>query len=290
MLATVLASSAWRAPIAGVRMRVGRTDQPPDVSEAAEQLRALQAAQMEDKLRAIAEVQLQGVERPDVAKADPPTSASLLAAAGVALALLSRDVWTSAAALAELLPDLPPLPQAAAAALALACLVRAASVMRLLHVEASAAPAERHSCSKRRVPRSRSGGVRLCADADVLDEAPVGVHPGVLCDKTLNPITGWRFTDGAGYDLCEAEFLKLEPAEQLRFERVGPPITPRRALIAGVGVVAAARLLASAPPPRVARDADDICAEGGCNDIYELPQLTPAEMAVGLVFRPPQRR
>ena len=56
--------------------------------------------------------------------------------------------------------------------------------------------------------------MRLCADADVLDEAPVGVHPGVLCDKTLNPITGWRFTDGAGYDLCEAEFLKLEPAER----------------------------------------------------------------------------
>ena len=60
-----------------------------------------------------------------------PSSASLLAAAGVALALLSRDVWTSAATLAELLPDLPPLPQAAAAALALACLVRAASVLRL---------------------------------------------------------------------------------------------------------------------------------------------------------------
>ena len=255
---------------------------------------------MEDKLRAIAEEQLQGVEvaeellqgveQPNVAKADPPPSAALLAAAGVALALVSRDVWTSASTLAELLPDLPPQPQATAAALALACLVRAASVMRLLHVEASAAPAERHSCSKRRMPRSRSGGVRLCADTDVLEEAPVGVHPGVLCDKTLNPITGWRFTDGAGYDLCEAEFLKLEPAEQLRFERVGPPITPRRALIAGVGVVAAARLLAAAPPPRVARDADDICAEGGCNDIYELPPLTPAEMAVGLVFRPPQRR
>jgi hypothetical protein len=112
---------------------------------------------MEDKLRAIAEVQLQGVERPDVAKADPPSSASLLAAAGVALALLSRDVWTSASTLAELLPDLPPLPQAAAAALALACLVRAASVMRLLHVEASAAPSEQRTCSKRRrPPRSRS--------------------------------------------------------------------------------------------------------------------------------------
>ena len=108
-------------------------------------------------MRAIAEEQLQGISTPN---ADPP-SAVLLAAAGVALALLSRDVWTSAAMLAELLPDLPPLPQAAAAALALACLVRAASVMRLLHVEASAAPAERHSCFKRRVPRSRSGGCLL---------------------------------------------------------------------------------------------------------------------------------
>ena len=76
---------------------------------------------MEDKLRAIAAEQLQGVERPDVAKADPPSSASLLAAAGVALALLSRDVWTSAATLAELLPDLPPQ-QARRPRLALACL------------------------------------------------------------------------------------------------------------------------------------------------------------------------
>ena len=83
MLATVLAwSAAWRAPISRVHMRIGRTDQPPDVTQATEQLRALQVSQMEDKLRAIAEEQLQGVEQPNVAKADPPPSAALLAAAG----------------------------------------------------------------------------------------------------------------------------------------------------------------------------------------------------------------
>ena len=57
MLATVLAcSAAWRAPISRVHMRIGRTDQPPDVTQATEQLRALQVSQMEDKLRAIAAV------------------------------------------------------------------------------------------------------------------------------------------------------------------------------------------------------------------------------------------
>ena len=93
MLATVLVCSvaAWRAPITRVHMRVGRTDQPPDVTEAAAQLRALQTAQVEYQMRAIAEEQLQGISPPN---ADPPSSAVLLAAAGVALALLSRDVWT----------------------------------------------------------------------------------------------------------------------------------------------------------------------------------------------------
>ena len=42
----------------------------------------------------------------------------------------------------------------------------------------------------------------------------MGLHPGVLCDRTLSPIVGYRYTDGAGYDLCQAEFDKLDVAER----------------------------------------------------------------------------
>ena len=34
-------------------------------------------------------------------------------------------------------------------------------------------------------------------------EQPVGIHPSVLCDKTMAPIVGYRYTDGKGYDLCQ---------------------------------------------------------------------------------------
>ena len=50
-------------------------------------------------------------------------------------------------------------------------------------------------------------------------------HPNVTCDKSgMCPIIGLRFNlIGQDYDLCEAEFDKLEPAEQARYERIEPP-------------------------------------------------------------------
>jgi len=59
---------------------------------------------------------------------------------------------------------------------------------------------------------------------------PLGVHPGVTCDKTgQSPIVGPRYNlKGHNYDLCEAEFLKLDAAEQAKFVKIDPPCVPWR--------------------------------------------------------------
>jgi len=51
-----------------------------------------------------------------------------------------------------------------------------------------------------------------------------GVHPGVRCDKTgMCPIRGNRYhLVGHDYDLCEAEYAKLSPEEQAKFEKIPP--------------------------------------------------------------------
>merc|ERR1719399_760334 len=52
-----------------------------------------------------------------------------------------------------------------------------------------------------------------------------GVHPGVSCDKSgMSPIVGMRYhLVGHNYDLCQAEFDKLDAKEQALFQRVPPP-------------------------------------------------------------------
>ena len=112
---------------------------------------------------------------------------------------------------------------------------------------------------------------------------PIGLHLGVVCDKTLNPIVGYRYTRRGSeptYDLCQAEYDKLAAAERGRYDRIDPQVTPRRALIgAGVLVVLATWLLgAPPPPPPTAREDLD--------EIYELPPLSPAEQLVAVFFRP----
>jgi len=52
-----------------------------------------------------------------------------------------------------------------------------------------------------------------------------GVHPGVTCDRSgMCPIVGSRYNlKGHNYDLCEAEFSKLDPFEQAKFVKIDPP-------------------------------------------------------------------
>ena len=120
-----------------------------------------------------------------------------------------------------------------------------------------------------------------------VEEQPVGFHPSVVCDRTLNPITGYRYTkigSNPSYDLCQTEFDKLPQEEQTQFERIAPPVTPRRAALAA-GVVALSALAfgqqqRSSPPRPPATPREDI------EDLLELPPLSPAEELVALIFRP----
>lgn len=73
----------------------------------------------------------------------------------------------------------------------------------------------------------KAGFARSAATAcrGVLD----GLHPTVECDKSgENPLRGWRHrVEGADYNLCESEYLKLEEKERSRFApRVAPTIYP----------------------------------------------------------------
>jgi hypothetical protein len=54
-------------------------------------------------------------------------------------------------------------------------------------------------------------------------------HPGVQCDASGQmPIKGWRFhLTGDDHDLCEAEWLKLSPSDQARFEKIAPGNLPK---------------------------------------------------------------
>jgi E3 ubiquitin-protein ligase TRIP12 len=65
--------------------------------------------------------------------------------------------------------------------------------------------------------------------ASELSPHELGYHPGVTCDRTdMSPIVGDRYKlDGENYDVCEAEFLKMGPAEQARYTRI-PPTAFRR--------------------------------------------------------------
>lgn len=55
--------------------------------------------------------------------------------------------------------------------------------------------------------------------------AKPGVHVGVSCDKTgMSPIVGNRYhLVGHNYDVCEAEFLKLDDKEKANFRKIAPP-------------------------------------------------------------------
>jgi len=53
-----------------------------------------------------------------------------------------------------------------------------------------------------------------------------GFHPGVSCDRSgMTPILGMRYKlRGHNYDLCEAEFSKLNEAEKANYDAIPPPV------------------------------------------------------------------
>merc|ERR1719424_1176110 len=69
---------------------------------------------------------------------------------------------------------------------------------------------------------------RLCETSPLraqLTPRELGYHPGVTCDRTgMSPILGDRYKlDGENYDVCEAEYLKMDAAERATYTRIAPP-------------------------------------------------------------------
>ena len=128
--------------------------------------------------------------------------------------------------------------------------------------------------------KPRGGGGRLRMQLDDR-EAPAGLHPGVVCDKSLSPIWGWRYTrrgSQPSFDLCEAEYRRLSPEQRKGFERIAPPVTPRRALL---GLAAAGAAIRAGSTKLHSSDSQLFY-----DDFIELPPLSPAEKLVAFFFHP----
>lgn len=93
--------------------------------------------------------------------------------------------------------------------------------------------------------------------AAVSPPPPRAVHPGVTCDRSgMSPIVGPRFhLPGRDYDLCEAEFLKLDAAARKAFVRIDRPAAAACASACAARAARAARLrqFATATPPAPVR-------------------------------------
>ena len=118
--------------------------------------------------------------------------------------------------------------------------------------------------------------------------APVGVHPGVLCDESLSIITGYRYTkrgSDPSFDLCQDEYDKLSAEDKSGFERISPPVTPRRVALGfgALAITAAAAVVLPGPSKPAVREQDPLLFY---DDFIELPQLSPAEEIVSFFFKP----
>ena len=74
--------------------------------------------------------------------------------------------------------------------------------------------------------RAARGSLKLFVSPRFAEAAPPrAVHTGVTCDRSgMSPIVGPRFhLPGRDYDLCEAEFLKLDAAARKAFVRIDRP-------------------------------------------------------------------
>lgn len=136
------------------------------------------------------------------------------------------------------------------------------------------------------VPSRSPLSLQRCSSLQIDDAptAPVGLHLGVVCDKTLNLISGYRYTrrgSRPSYDLCQGEFDKLTPEAQSTFERIDPNVTPRRAVLTTAALAALTLLIPPPPPPT-----DGYREDGDYDDFLELPPLSPAEELVGFFFKP----
>jgi hypothetical protein len=98
-----------------------------------------------------------------------------------------------------------------------------------------------------------------------------------------------NFPRGRAAELPTETLLKMyrDMVEQRRFERLDPPLTPRRAVVASVASVLLGSQLGA-----LSLRATSFSSSGGRGeredeaDLWELQRLSPAEELVAAVFRP----
>merc|ERR1719440_934612 len=92
------------------------------------------------------------------------------------------------------------------------------------------------------IAATRAAERGLAESERAADPAAEGVHYGVTCDRSgMSPIVGNRYNlFGQNYDLCEAEFAKLDPQEQRLYVKIpgipfGTAATAAAAATSGCG-------------------------------------------------------
>ena len=120
------------------------------------------------------------------------------------------------------------------------------------------------------------------AGAHVADEKtaePLGEHVGMTCDRSgVCPIVGNRYhLKGDDYDLCQAEYDKLDEGEQAMYECIPPP----QAAAASAGGSSSGGVLAAADAAGAAarvRSAEAIMAslDGDADDFFAATACVPA--------------
>lgn len=166
------------------------------------------------------------------------------------------------------------------------------------------------------LPRTFSAAPRMQAPEDlapVLEPPPGAFHPGIVCAVNRQLIVGYRYsrpstpadrqaaldagyTPIGEYSICQEAYAALPAEEQQTFERVAPPLEPVKlsllafaaALLLGAvgGVLSTGQFLDGSPnglPPLDPLSDSEMLLDSG------MPQLSPAEWLVALVFRPPGR-
>jgi len=90
---------------------------------------------------------------------------------------------------------------------------------------AANAPAAAAAAAAAATAAAQAAANGTAAAAQAMANNPQGIHPGVTCDRSgQNPIIGMRYhLVGHNYDLCEAEYEKLDDKERALYQRIPPP-------------------------------------------------------------------
>lgn len=101
----------------------------------------------------------------------------------------------------------------------------AATIAANAAANASCAAAQQASACATAFAQAAAAHAAANASPEAAADSATGIHPGVTCDRSgLCPIVGNRFhLVGHNYDICQAEFDKLDDKEKALYQRIPPP-------------------------------------------------------------------